>query len=82
MGPAASSRTSTLTPLNVTSNFDHVVTQWMSPVYADRGSAWIWSQVHVVGRSTRPSTVIVHVAVSTRGVTSAVSTGQPAPVSY
>ncbi len=28
------------------------------------------SEVHVVGRSTRPSTVIVQVAVSTRGVTS------------
>ena len=40
------------------------------------------SQVQVVGRSTRPSTPIVHVSRSIRGVASAVSTGQPAPVSY
>ena len=81
-GLAGSSRTSTLTPLKTVSNFDHVVTQWMSPVNVDRGSAWISSQVQVVGVSTSPSTVIVQVAVSRRGVASAVRTGQPAPVSY
>src|SRR5688500_3724980 len=81
-GRACSSRTSTLTPLKTVSNFDHVVTQWMSPVNVDPGSAWISSQVQVVGVSTSPSTVMVQVAVSTRGVASAVSTGQPLPVSY
>ena len=49
-GPAASSRSSTLTPLKAMSNFDHVVTQWMSPKYVEPGSAWISSQVHVVRR--------------------------------
>ena len=68
--------------MNTVSNFDQVVTQWMSPVYVDRGSAWISSQVQVVGGSTSPSTVIVQAAVSRRGVASAVRTGQPAPVSY
>ena len=50
---------STLTPVNVVSSLDHVVTQWMSPKYVDPGSAWISRQVQVVGDSTRPSTVIV-----------------------
>ena len=31
-GRAAASNVSTDTPVNVMSNFDHVVTQWMSPV--------------------------------------------------
>src|SRR6478609_10068905 len=81
-GPAASSSVSTLTPAKVTSNFDQVVTQWMSPKYDDPGSAWISRQVQVRGVSTRPSTVIVHFSGSRWGVTSAVSVGQPGPVSY
>ncbi len=39
-------------------------------------------QVHVRGDSTRPWTVIVHSSRSTRGVSSAVRTGQSAPTSY
>src|SRR5215207_11066728 len=64
------------------SNFDHVVTQWMAPSYVDGASAWSSSHVHVVGRSTSPSTRNVHVAVSRRGVTSALSTGHWSPASY
>ena len=74
-GRARSSSVSTLTPANRVSNLDHVVTQWMAPAYSEVGSACISSQVHVVGCSTSPSTVIVQRLVSTRGVTSAVSTG-------
>ena len=59
-GRATASRVSTLTPANVVSSLDQVVTQWMSPKYVDPGSAWISRQVQVVGDSTRPSTVIVH----------------------
>src|SRR4051794_16858849 len=81
-GPAAASRSSTLTPVNVTSNFDHVVTQWMSPTYVDSGSSWASSQVNVVGRSTSPSTVSDQRSSSILGVASAVRTGQLRPVSY
>ena len=81
-GPAAASSVSIDTPPKRTPSFDHVVTQWMSPANSSGGSAWISSHVHVVGRSTRPSTVKVQVAVSIRGVTSAVSIGQSAPASY
>ena len=56
-------------------SFDHVVTQWMSPVYVDGGSACISSHVHVVGGSTWPSTVNVQVAGSIFGVASAVEHG-------
>ena len=63
-------------------SFDHVVTQWMSPAYVDGGSACISSHVHVVGCSTWPSTVKVHVAGSIFGVASAESTGHCLPVSY
>src|SRR5215218_10708914 len=81
-GCAASSRVSTLTPANHVSNFDHVVTQWISPRYSDGGSACAWSQVHVVGLATRPSTLMLQVSGAMRGVGSAVSTGQSAPTSY
>ena len=64
------------------SNFDHVVTQWIAPSYVVCGNACISSQLHVVGCSTSPSIVNVHVAVSIFGVTSAVSTGHDRPVSY
>src|SRR5262245_24371513 len=64
------------------SNFDHVVTQWMAPLYVDDGRAWSSSHVQVVGFSTRPSTLNVHEDVSSRGVASAVSTGHWLPMSY
>ena len=73
---------STLTPANCVSNFDQVVTQWMSPRYSDGGRACASSQVQVVGVSTFPSTVMLHVSGAIRGVGSAVSTGQSAPTSY
>jgi hypothetical protein len=81
-GPAISRRVSTETPRNVMSNFDHVVTQWMAPSYVDGARACSSSHVHVVGRSTSPSIRNVHVAVSRRGVTSALSTGHWSPASY
>src|SRR5262245_59298206 len=64
------------------SNFDHVVTQWMAPLYVDAGRAWICSHVQVVGCSTRPSTANVHDDVASLGVGSAVSTGHWLPTSY
>ena len=70
------------TPSNSIPSFDHVVTQWMSPLYADGGSACISSHVHVVGCSTWPSTVKVHVAGSISGVSSAARTGHWSPASY
>src|SRR3954449_7485007 len=82
VGRAASSSVSTLTPANQVPNFDHVVTQWMSPRYSERGSACASSQLQVVGCSTRPSTVTLQVSGLIRGVGSAVSTGQSAPASY
>ena len=59
----------------ITPSLDQVVTQWMSPENADPGSAWISSQVQVVGWATRPSTENDHDARSGCGVTSAFSTG-------
>ena len=82
VGRAAASSVSTLTPEKCVSNFDQVVTQWMSPRYSDRGSRCASSQVQVVGDPTRPSTVMLHVSGAIRGVGSAVSTGQSAPTSY
>src|SRR4051812_9657035 len=82
VGRAASSSVSTLTPANCVSNFDQVVTQWMSPRYSDGGSACASSQVQVVGFSTRPSTVMLQVSGAIRGVGSAVRTGQSLPTSY
>src|SRR3954453_21544854 len=82
VGCAASSRVSTLTPANQVSNFDQVVTQWMSPRYSEPGSACASSQVQVVGFATLPSTLMLQVSGAIRGVGSAVSTGQSAPTSY
>ena len=81
-GPAAASRSSTLTPANEVPSLLHVVTQWMSPAYVEPGSRWICSQVHSCADSTRPSTRRLQVARSRRGLTSAVSTGNVDPVSY
>src|SRR5690349_24226688 len=54
----------------------------MSPEYREPGRACISPHVHVVGRSTRPSTVNVQRSVVIRGVASACRTGQSAPASY
>ena len=81
-GPAASSRRSTLTPEKRVSNFDQVVTQWMSPRYSDSGSSCRSAQLHVCGSATNPSTDMVQRSASSRGVTSALSTGKSLPTSY
>ena len=70
VGRAASNSVSTLTPAKRVSNFDHVVTQWMSPRYSERGSRCASSQLHVVGSSTRPSTVMLQVSGAIRGAVS------------
>ena len=44
-----SSSVSTETPSHVVSNFDHLVTQWMSRVIVSEGSAWSSSQVQLGG---------------------------------
>src|SRR5687768_9398093 len=62
VGRAASRRVSTLTPEKYVSNFDQVVTQWMSPRYSDNGRRRASSHVQVVGCSTRPSTVMLQVS--------------------
>src|SRR4051812_8211570 len=82
VGRATSSSESTLMPPNRVSNFDQVVTQWMSPRYSAPGSACASSQLQVVGFSTSPSTLMLHVSGVIRGVGSAVSTGQSPPTSY
>src|SRR5881227_2290656 len=82
VGCAASSKVSTLTPANQVSNFDQVVTQWMAPRYSDPGSACASSHVHDEGFATLPSTLMLHVSGTMRGVGSAVSTGQSLPTSY
>src|SRR4051794_41796304 len=69
-------------PPKTVSNFDQVVTQWMSPRYSAPGSACASSQLQVVGSATSPSTVMVQVSGLIRGVGSAVSTGQSPPTSY
>ena len=64
------------------SNFDQVVTQWMSPENVSFGRARRACQSQVRGVSTAPSTASVQSSVRTVGVTSADSTGQLSPVSY
>ena len=49
---------------------------------SDRGRAIISAQFHDTFSSTRPSIVNDHVSVDSRGVASAVSTGQSLPASY
>src|SRR3954471_8778723 len=82
VGCAASSRVSTLTPANQVSNFDQVVTQWIAPRYSDCGRACASSQVQELGLATLPSTLMLQVSGTIRGVGSAVSTGQSLPTSY
>src|SRR5690349_17645036 len=80
--PTSANRSSTLTPVNEVPSFDHVVTQWMSPSYVERGTWWISSQVHVRAFSTSPSSRSDQSFASSRGLTSAVRTGKEAPASY
>ena len=68
-------------PLKWVSNFDQVVTQWMSTVTSARGSDRNSSHVHRRGRATSPRTSNVHSASGVRGVGPAESTGKSC-VSY
>ncbi len=81
-GLATSRNTSRLTPSNDVASFDQVVTQWMSPSYFDCGSACASSHDQVLLVSTSPSRVRNQRSVRSRGVTSAVRTGQSWPTSY
>src|SRR6185312_14900681 len=55
-----SSSTSTDTPVQVVSSFDHFVTQWMSTVIVSLGSARNSSQLQLRGSSTAPATEKLH----------------------
>src|SRR4051794_23242445 len=70
------------TPLNVMPSLDQVVMQWMSPSWMLGGRAWISSHVQALGVWARPSTRNDQSAVSSLGVTSALSTGHELPASY
>ena len=55
-----SSRTSSETPVQTVSSFDHLVTQWMSFVTVSLGSACSSSQLHDTCSSTAPLIVKLH----------------------
>src|SRR5437773_10194014 len=77
--PAASTpsiNVSTLTPFQVVSSFDHLVTQWMSLVTVSVGRAWNSFHVQRFGSSISPSMENVHWSTSTRGVGPAERTGK------
>src|SRR5438093_5945450 len=69
-------RVSTLTPFQLVSSFDHLVTQWMSLVTVSVGRAWNSFQVQRLGSSISPSMENVHRSTSTRGVGPAERTGK------
>ena len=49
-------------PFHRVSNFDHLVTQWMSVVISTDGRACSCAQLRRSGRSTRPATEMSHSA--------------------
>src|SRR3712207_1240496 len=69
------------TPSQEVSNFDHLVTQWMSFVISSEGSALNSSQLQRLGSSTSPSMEKSHSERGVRGVGPAERTGNP-EVSY
>src|SRR6266699_2442704 len=69
-------RTSTETPFQVVSSFDHLVTQWMSLVTISDGSAANSLHVQRFGSSISPSIEKVHWSRLTRGVGPADRTGK------
>src|SRR3989475_2630284 len=71
-----SSRTSTETPFQEVSSFDHLVTQWMSLITVSDGSAASSFHVQRLGSSISPSMEKVHWSRLTRGVGPADSTGK------
>ncbi len=77
---AALSKVSTEIPSHVVSNFDHLVTQWMSTVGVSCGSARSSFHDHRIDRSPLV-TVNSHLSSGVRGVGPADSTGK-SRVSY
>src|SRR5205085_1857688 len=75
-GSDPSSSRSTGTPRHSVSNFDHLVTQWMSRVTTSLGSARNSSQVHERASPTAPATVKLHSSSGVCGVGPAESTGK------
>src|SRR5436190_15946141 len=76
-GRASSSSTSSDTPPNVASNFDHFVTQWMSRVIVSAGSSRNSAADQVLGLPTIPSMPKLQSSNWIEGVGPAVKTGQP-----
>src|SRR6266446_58767 len=64
------------TPFQVVSNFDHLVTQWMSLVTLSVGNAVKSFQFHRFGWSISPSMEKLHWSRFTRGVGPADRTGK------
>ena len=77
VGCTCSSRVSTETPAQRVSNFDQLVTQWMSTVTSSRGSAWNSGQDHRAPCSTWPWMRKSQRSRSARGVAPADRTGNP-----
>ena len=75
--PASARMSSTSTPSQAVSNFDHAVTQWMSRVILVCGSALNSAQVHFLTGRGPCLSVNVQSSVRTRGVGPAESTGKP-----
>src|SRR5919198_5386780 len=71
-----SSSTSSETPVQLVSSFDHFVTQWMSTVTVSLGSARSSSHVQDTGSSTAPLIVKLHSSSGVCGVGPAESTGK------
>src|SRR5512140_177 len=69
------------TPVHTVSNFDHLVTQWMSRVIVSCGSAANSSQLHATGGVPRALRVKLHFASGVCGVGPAERTGK-SRVSY
>src|SRR2546423_466543 len=69
-------KTSTETPFQGVSSFDHLVTQWMSLVRVSAGKAASSFQVQRFGSSTSPSMEKLHWSRLTLGVGPAESTGK------
>jgi hypothetical protein len=75
-------RVSIGTPDQCVSNFDQLVTQWMSTVISSCGSAENCCHVQRCSVSTWPWMAKFHRSRSDRGVGPADKTGKPSPVSY
>src|SRR5437762_377343 len=72
----SASSTSTETPFQFVSSFDHFVTQWMSTVKVSAGSSMNSAQLHEIGSSTSPVIEKLHWSSGVCGVGPADSTGK------